>query len=346
MSPAPAEPLSWFALLGLGRPACCATGTAVASVSDELRVEPPLPVIVGGDACGTKDAAALRVDSGFQAGVEVDGFVREASCEDEQAAKTCAVSDQASRLQDSDKAEEVELLSSASNVSTSVPSCASSSTCSDKEAGNLARTPSFDGDCLQLAGFAVPAATKPTVSGCLDMGLADLHSALLRSEGGGPCAEFLSGMLGCFDIEPGPWVDCPRSADATIQRTRYSLPLPADIPESIARLLGIGRAIPSSTVSRLAADGAEVVLQQITRTEGLLYSERMRVLNTHIFRQVDSGVEWRTLTQIIWLRPLPWTHGFIARLIEHRVRSETQDQAPKLMAVLHRTGVPADSAAS
>lgn len=308
MSPAPAEPLNWFALLGLGQPACCTAGSAIASASDELRVEPPPPGIFGGAALGAKAA-------------------------------------EASQVQDSDKDDDVELPSAVSKASTTVPSCASSSTCSVKEAGSLARTPSFDGDCLQLADLAVPAATRPTVSGRLDAGLADVHGALLRSEAGGPCAEFLRGALDCFDVQAGPWIDCPRSSDATVQRMRYSLPLPADISESIARLLGLGKAVPSSTVSRVAADGGEVVLQQITRTEGLLYSERMRVLNTHTFRQGDSGVEWHTLTQIIWLRPLPWTHGFIARLIERRVKSETLDQAPKLMAVVGRMASAAGSAA-
>jgi len=199
-----------------------------------------------------------------------------------------------------------------------------------------ARSSTFERDSSHLAEAVLPSwSSDPLVAGHLGMSFDDLSSALTGGEDGGPGMAFLREALGCFNCTSSPWVECFKSAkDTTLQRCQYSLPLPGDVPESAARLLGIGKSIPSSTMTRLRV-GPEIIMQQITRTEGLLYSERMCVMNTHVFQPGErGGVAWRTWNQIVWLKPLPWTHSFISRLIESRVKADTKEKAPKFMAIV------------
>merc|ERR1712113_328578 len=144
----------------------------------------------------------------------------------------------------------------------------------------------------------------------------NIADALRSSEDGGPCTGFLRECMGGSDFSLGPWVACQSVAGLTTHQMKYRCPLPSDIPEFIARLLGMGKTVGCSVVTQLIERDAQVILQFMTRAEGLLYSERMRIVNCHVFQPCRTGgVSWYTLTEIVWLRPLPWTHAFITRIV-------------------------------
>jgi len=194
------------------------------------------------------------------------------------------------------------------------------------------RTTSFEVDHSELPELNIPAKEQPLVSGHLDVHFENLSKAMFVDEGS-PFTAFLCGTLGCFNVQASPFVDeAAGSASTMVQRSTYRLPLPADVPEVAIRLLRLGKSVSSATFTRAVAGPGRITLQQISRTEGLLYSERMRVMNIHCLEADPAGgVTWRTHTRIVWTRPLPWTHSFIAKIIDSRVKSEMKGNMPHLM---------------
>merc|ERR1719401_1490678 len=99
----------------------------------------------------------------------------------------------------------------------------------------------------------------------------------------------------------------------------------------------MGEAVKSSTLTRVCRRDGEVILHQISRTEGLLCSERMCIKTTHVLEAGEQdAVSWKTWCEVVWSKPLPWTQLFIAKFIENRVKADTGANAPKLMAELER----------
>jgi len=200
------------------------------------------------------------------------------------------------------------------------------------------RSESFEVDLAELPDLVVPEREVPLVSGRLAVRFRDLEKAIF-AESGGPLVAFLQHVMGCREISAGPWLEHVRdetgSGSQQLQRSQYQLPLPDDVPEVAARLLGLGKSVSSSTFTRISRNNGHIILQQSSRTEGLLYSERMRVINIHLLEADSSGdVAWRSWTHIAWSKALPWTHSFIGRIIDNRVKAETKANAPKLMRVL------------
>jgi len=196
----------------------------------------------------------------------------------------------------------------------------------------LIRTASFEVDHSELPELCIPEKEQPLVSGHLDARFDDIATTIFRHVDS-PFDSFLCGDMDCFDMFSSPFVEETEGvADTTVQRSVYQLPLPADIPEIVARLLGLGKSVKSTTFTRAVTSKGLITLQQISHTEGLLYSERMRVMNIHCLEEDPAGgVAWRTFTRIVWTKPLPWTHSFIVKFIDGRVKAETKINAPKLM---------------
>jgi len=204
-----------------------------------------------------------------------------------------------------------------------------------REAGSaprFVRTPSFKADHSELPELRIPEGERPLVSGHLDGPFQDVAATIFRHEDS-PFDAFLCGDMACSDMRSSPFVEeGSGSSYTTVQRSVFQLPLPSDIPEVVARLLGLGKSVKSTTFTRAVARKGRITLQQISQTQGLLYSERMRVMNIHCLEEDPAGgMAWRTFTRIVWTRPLPWTHGFIVKFIDGRVKAETRINAPKLM---------------
>mmetsp|Transcript_107193 Transcript_107193/g.309989 ORF Transcript_107193/g.309989 Transcript_107193/m.309989 type:complete len:363 (+) Transcript_107193:96-1184(+) len=200
------------------------------------------------------------------------------------------------------------------------------------------RPASFESDIFGMPDFDSLEREAPLAAGRLEASLSDLADAMLSADGDGPLAKFLIDGLGCKSLTGGRWwqdnVD-DKEASQFLRRCRYQLPLPADVPDVAIRLLNLEAFVGSSTTSRLSISAERITLQEVSQTEGLLYSERMRVMNVHVWEAAASGgVVWRSWTRTVWTKALPWTHAFIAKTIENRVKAEAKSATPRLMCTI------------
>lgn len=210
------------------------------------------------------------------------------------------------------------------------------------------RTASLANEVAEMPGLASDGPEALVARGHLDASITDLARALLVTEGDLPMTTFLKDVLGCRNVLGGHWCQDPdfEGDEATLfsRRCRYQMPLPGDVPEVAVRLLGLGAYLDGSTTTRLTLDAARITIQESSRTEGLLYSERMRIMNTHVLEADPAGgVAWRSWTQVVWTKALPWTHAFIAKSVESRVRAEAKSITPALMHQFERAAIEVNS---
>jgi len=61
---------------------------------------------------------------------------------------------------------------------------------------------------------------------------------------------------------------------------------------------------------------------QHSYTSDVLYGDRFKVQCTVRFREQTQGVVVDQWCDIVWDKPLPWTHGVVRHFIEHRARHD------------------------
>mmetsp|Transcript_61325 Transcript_61325/g.176453 ORF Transcript_61325/g.176453 Transcript_61325/m.176453 type:complete len:348 (+) Transcript_61325:79-1122(+) len=195
------------------------------------------------------------------------------------------------------------------------------------------RSASFDMDLSEMSETAPPA-EEPLVAGRLEVHFHDIAKAMLAADDRSPLTIFLKGVLRCEGLTGEQWsreVVTEPGVSLFLRHCRYQLPLPDDIPDVALRVLKLKGSVQSSTTSRLEVSADGITLHEVSRTHGLLYSERMHVMNTYRFEaDAMGGVAWRSWTRTVWTKALPWTHGFLVKLIEGRVRAEAASMTPGL----------------
>eukprot|EP00445_Apocalathium_hangoei_P038141 CAMPEP_0203941810 /NCGR_PEP_ID=MMETSP0359-20131031/78137_1 /ASSEMBLY_ACC=CAM_ASM_000338 /TAXON_ID=268821 /ORGANISM="Scrippsiella Hangoei, Strain SHTV-5" /LENGTH=401 /DNA_ID=CAMNT_0050872437 /DNA_START=37 /DNA_END=1242 /DNA_ORIENTATION=+ len=203
------------------------------------------------------------------------------------------------------------------------------------------RTPTLEMELAEIEALALPSGDPAIVKHLPSVpDIESLCSALEGEPESGPLANFLKESLGCQDLSMTPWVEDSRIESALSQRSKYKVPLPKGTPDIVKKALGLPSLVPSVTVNCVGLRGDCLILVQRSRSEGVLYSERFRVQHTHLFRaHTSGGVEWKQWTEVVWLKPLPWTHGFLAKIMLQKTLEETKGQSENFAAALLRSAV-------
>lgn len=170
--------------------------------------------------------------------------------------------------------------------------------------------------------------------------VAGLRAAMEGPFDKGPFKRFLREVLGCKDIVAEPWMESLGLSGTMAQRIRYVMPVPRDLPDSVARFASIPETVMGTTFSFMSAashehEDDELIVVQRSFSEGVLYSNRLRVQHTFSFRPHPSGgVQCRQWAESIWLEQLPWTHRFITNIVAKKVQAEAIATAPDLARIL------------
>jgi hypothetical protein len=106
-------------------------------------------------------------------------------------------------------------------------------------------------------------------------------------------------------------------------------------------MLNIPESVFSTTVWRLCETGEDdccsspsarnvkqLHIVQQSYTKDVLYSDRFKLQNMLSFKEELDGVMLRQWVEVIWLKPLPWTHGIVRKFIEQRCISDATKMAP------------------
>lgn len=146
--------------------------------------------------------------------------------------------------------------------------------------------------------------------------------AVMKRPDACPLIQFLSEVANCYDFHTTPWVACNVIPGAKVRKCCYMAPVPEDVPGFARRLLNVPDQLSSTSVWRLVRDPEEMRFVQHSYTCDVLYGDRFKVQCTVRFRQETQGVMVDQWCDIIWDKPLPWTHGVVRHFIEHRARHD------------------------
>merc|ERR1740121_2663779 len=121
----------------------------------------------------------------------------------------------------------------------------------------------------------------------------------------------------------------------------YVMPAPSDIPDAVKRIITIPDTVVGTSKSWFVVsdDGRELVLLQRGSSEGVLYSDRFHIEYIYEFKPDSSrgGLDFRAWVDIMWSKPLPWTHSFLTRTLEKKVKTETADKFKVFLRVLQES---------
>lgn len=155
------------------------------------------------------------------------------------------------------------------------------------------------------------------------MSLAQLQAAVQAPDGG--CfGRVLVETLKCRDFTHAAWRQHPSGAHCGSMT--YVMPAPEDIPDAVRRLVTIPATITgiSKTWFKVSDDGEELILLQHISSKGVVYCDRFRVEYVYTFKPGEAGgLAVSVWAEIVWSKPLPWTHALLTRSLERKVKTET-----------------------
>jgi len=141
-------------------------------------------------------------------------------------------------------------------------------------------------------------------------------------------------VASCYDFVSTAWEDCKLHPGSQVRKCIYTAPVPPDIPAFAKRLLNVPDQVSGCTVWRLNGTSQELLLLQHSYTRDVLYGDRFKVQSTMHFSEENSGVTIRQWIEIVWEKPLPWTHGMVRHFIDTKARQDTMDSAGDMVQCL------------
>jgi hypothetical protein len=182
---------------------------------------------------------------------------------------------------------------------------------------------------------------KPLFEKKLEATVEGIQAALLRTEQC-PMSRFLEEVMGFYDIEGTEWKPDRAAVGTWVRKCDCSAPVPSDVPDSIARILGVPSVLRTTTVYRLQiAEPGEVTLVQESYTGDVMYGDRFKIEHTLSFKEEGGSIVSRQWSRVIWDQPLPWTHSMIRHFIEKRTRSDSVRVAGDLVRILEEAALAA-----
>lgn len=228
----------------------------------------------------------------------------------------------------------------ASSVPSSCPAAA------DLEQGPPTSTPA----AAAVAGKAsdallaaqLPEGEPMTVRRLPNMTLEGLCEALLDIAPDAPLVAILRDAYDGKDESVTPWAPHHTLPGAHGNQVHCWVPPPKEVPSLALKAVGASKAVSSTTQHSLLSGGDRAVLIQETQVAGALYSDHFQVRHTHSFAPDPAGgLEWQSWVQVVWVKPLPWTHRFVEVVLERQVHAKALASGATFAALLERRSAAA-----
>lgn len=190
----------------------------------------------------------------------------------------------------------------------------------------------------------VPASAKPNYSGMIEnTTVREIKHAILMAEQC-PLQRFLDEVAGCEGISATDWMECTEQPGTQVRKVLWSAAMPADMSDTIRRLLSLPPQISGTTVWRLQDSGGNLALIQHSYSRNVMYGDRFRLQNTLRFSPSPSGngVQLDSFADTIWVSPLPWTHAGVKVFLERRSRAEAAAGTAELKRLIEEA-LPTDT---
>lgn len=151
---------------------------------------------------------------------------------------------------------------------------------------------------------------------------------------------FLRDVMECFDISSSDWMDSEDVDSNMVKSFEYKSKIPSDVPDAVVRLCRLPQTILGSTIVHLCSNDDELTVVQHSRTRNVLYGDRFLLQNTMSFQKEPSGgVMLRQWTEVVWIEPLPWTHGIVKFFIERKAKSGARETADDFACIIREGGL-------
>jgi len=192
-----------------------------------------------------------------------------------------------------------------------------------------------------FAGLPAPAvpARNPSLTQVLeDFTIADIRR-LVENSGNGIFENFYKQSTNAHSMRCTEWGSFTPEPDVEARRMsmRYIMPVPKDVPDIAKKFVKIPAEIKGTTVCWFRCDdNQEMVFHQRCLSEGIMFSDRFHVEFTYEFTALPdgSGVRLRQWVETSWNKPLPWSQGFLTRMLENKVSKDSGSNAPKLLKMM------------
>lgn len=197
-----------------------------------------------------------------------------------------------------------------------------------------AMSKSFAFQAGQLPDAQAPSNQEPVGSAVVEgISMEDVLGSLKSNSW--PLAKFLKDAVDAFDIADSKWNRDEAIADTKLRRLQYTMPVPADVPAAIKRLIALPDTSKVTTVYRLRGDEETITLVGQTYTHDVAYGENFCVQETLSFRADPSGdtnvTKW---VETVWVKPLPWTHGALRSFIDKKSIDSARESFPTFLRIL------------
>ncbi|CAE7370738.1 unnamed protein product, partial [Symbiodinium necroappetens] len=182
--------------------------------------------------------------------------------------------------------------------------------------------------------------SKPLFSANLPMSLPEVQAILLRPS-------FLESVfradVGAFDIIGSKWDKASHEPHTCIRGFKYKVPIPDDVPHAVRAVLTLPPHATCKAFSRLKANEREVVLTLQFISEGVPFSENVRVQVTDAIvpAQVHGqGLVLRRWAVVMWMKEFPFTLRFLKNIVVSQVMDRSRKTAQILVDQLLLARVP------
>lgn len=190
-----------------------------------------------------------------------------------------------------------------------------------------------EAECSILPAPSAPRGLKPLTSQKLcGVTIEQIRTALQAVDG--PFQKFMHEILGCEDFSTTPWaasrsdnrISDRRGVKQIVffRRSRYRAKMPEDVPGPIRKLIGIPEYANAHSLFALGCSDQELVLVQQSFVQGIMYSDRFRLQNTFCFTQEANGCLLAQWAEVVWSKPLPWSHTPVKVFVEKRAKAEAK----------------------
>jgi len=206
-----------------------------------------------------------------------------------------------------------------SNVCSNVPDAK----CEDTLTHPVRSHSSILDECATVPFPKTPHGVKPIKSCTIDTTVGAVKRALDAMDG--PFEEFMRDELGCSKHNNTAWIaDNRASGNCVFRSSHYDAVPPADLPSVVKKLMGVPDILKGRSLYSLSCSEDSIVLLQQSFLSDVLYSDRFYLENTFCIASDSAGCTLSQWTEVIWKKPLPWTHSPATFFIDRKAKSEAR----------------------
>lgn len=136
------------------------------------------------------------------------------------------------------------------------------------------------------------------------------------------------------DIVDNRWANSKLVPGTKVRKVVFTMPLPKELPRAVAMLVKIPEESKVTNAYRLRSEASQAVLSVQTCTHDVTLGESFRIQETMAFYPESGGVGIKKWVEVVWVAPLPWTHGPIKAFVEKKAHEESVASLPGLVGAV------------